>query len=69
LEATEQGLIKRITAVVKDRRRTAAAFHRALESRFEGMDAKLRRSRRMTTTCAATTADASAARVPPRGRA
>lgn len=61
MEAIEQSLIERITDVVDDRSRTAAAFHRALETRVEEMDAKLRRSRRMTATCAATKADASAA--------
>ena len=61
MEAIEQSLIERITDVVDDRRRTVAAFRRALETRVEEMDAKLRRSRRMPATCAATTAGASAA--------
>ena len=61
LEAIEQSLIERIADVDDDRRRTASALQRALETRVEEMDAKLRRSRRMTTTRAATTTDASAA--------
>ena len=50
LEAIEQSLIERIADVDDDRRRTAAALHRALETRVEEMDAKLSRSRRMTVT-------------------
>ena len=53
LEAIEQSLIERIGDVDDDRRRTASALHRALETRVEEMDAKLRRSRRMTATFAA----------------
>jgi DamX protein len=53
LEAIEQSLIERIADVDDDRRRTASALQRALETRVEEMDAKLRRSRRMTATFAA----------------
>jgi len=53
LDALEQRLIERIADVDDDRRRTASALHRALETRVEEMDAMLRRSRRMTAIFAA----------------